>query len=414
MDRDVLNFFSPFERLEAGHENQLTRALLVLLRLSPLAHVAWLRLVDPARRLYELPPARFDTQRAAVRLAGKGDEPVELVSVFLAPEEPVSGGGIVTETDRGQVLDAIINYGGELLVVIENKIVEADDLQARHINVTGARAPIREGQEAVVVLWRDVLEAFTALRERHLVGGAEVAVLDDFLTYTEDHFSALGPFRSLRLAQGNVSRQNRRLRQVLGEAVGAEAVASPNGPYASMPGASTVGANAYLGITDEGTAVELALYPADTLSQARTFYRQPGVATTLRELLAQGWNARPNFHFGHMQRGFCWTCNHRELNEYVELWTQRINNEREVPRDRWDGYWTWLEHEHIACPEDRAEFNRHFNDTKRQNASPRPGLHLTQRWPLAEAEAVDARGELQHRVSEALSAALTAFGAPPL
>jgi len=27
MDRDPLNFFQPFERLPAGHENQLTRAL---------------------------------------------------------------------------------------------------------------------------------------------------------------------------------------------------------------------------------------------------------------------------------------------------------------------------------------------------------------------------------------------------
>jgi hypothetical protein len=36
--RDPLNFYSPYERLPAGHENQLTRALLVLLRMSPIAH----------------------------------------------------------------------------------------------------------------------------------------------------------------------------------------------------------------------------------------------------------------------------------------------------------------------------------------------------------------------------------------
>ena len=42
MDRDPLNFFQPFERLRANHENQLTRALLVVLRLSPIAHECWL------------------------------------------------------------------------------------------------------------------------------------------------------------------------------------------------------------------------------------------------------------------------------------------------------------------------------------------------------------------------------------
>ena len=45
MESDALNFFMPFRRLEPNHENQLTRALLVVLRFSPMAHAAWLRLV---------------------------------------------------------------------------------------------------------------------------------------------------------------------------------------------------------------------------------------------------------------------------------------------------------------------------------------------------------------------------------
>lgn len=32
--RDPLNFFEPFEQLPTGHENQLTRAFLVVLRHS--------------------------------------------------------------------------------------------------------------------------------------------------------------------------------------------------------------------------------------------------------------------------------------------------------------------------------------------------------------------------------------------
>lgn len=80
--RDPLNFISPYERLPAGHENQLTRVLLLLLRLSPLAHIEWLRLVDPNRRLAALPTPTFATsyprrtpsgrQRAAHELQGRG------------------------------------------------------------------------------------------------------------------------------------------------------------------------------------------------------------------------------------------------------------------------------------------------------------------------------------------------------
>jgi hypothetical protein len=41
MARDPLNFFSPFDELPPNHENQLTRALLVVLRLSPIARATW-------------------------------------------------------------------------------------------------------------------------------------------------------------------------------------------------------------------------------------------------------------------------------------------------------------------------------------------------------------------------------------
>ena len=94
--------------------------------------------------LHELPEASFTTQRRALHKPEPDAEPVDLISVFLAPGEP-SSGGVVTESDRGQVLDAIIDYGGELLVVLENKIadVSADEpTQALLLNTTGAHVVI--------------------------------------------------------------------------------------------------------------------------------------------------------------------------------------------------------------------------------------------------------------------------------
>ena len=415
MAHDALNFFTPFHRLEPNHENQLTRALLVVLRFSPIAHSAWLRLVAPDRELRTLPVAAFDTQRRAVRQAEEADEPAELISVFLAPEEPLAGAGVVTESDRGQVLDAVVDYGGELLVVVENKVAESDDRQARELNVTGARVRIGDEQEAVVVLWRDVIEALFGIRERRLVGGAEMALLDDFLTYVEDQFSQLGPLRTLALCQGNSFRQHRRLRQVLGDAVVEEAIASQYGPYVNTPAPEMIGANAYLRMAGEGTVVELALHPADTLTQAKAFYSRPEAIDGLRALREQpGWQVFPNFHFGYMQKGFGGTCNRCDLDRYLELWAARIEHEGLVPRRQWDEYWAWLESERIVCPEDRPRFDQHFIHTKRPNASPRPGLSLFRHWTLEEAEELDSRGILAGDVRQALDAALTAFGEPPL
>ena len=127
-----------------------------------------------------------------------------------------------------------------------------------------------------------------------------------------------------------------------------------------------------------------------------------------------GWYLAPNFHFGHMQRGFCWTTTSRDVDEYVELWTDEIHTAGAVVRADWNDYWAWLETERIAAPQDRPEFDRHFTETQRQTASPRPGLGLSRRWPLAEAEALDGRGALHAQVRDALDAALVAFGEPPL
>jgi hypothetical protein len=57
------NFFDPNKDIPAHHENQLTRAFLVVLRISPAAHQVWLSLAAPKHKRYELPRPRFDTQR---------------------------------------------------------------------------------------------------------------------------------------------------------------------------------------------------------------------------------------------------------------------------------------------------------------------------------------------------------------
>jgi hypothetical protein len=360
-----------------------------------------------------MPPPEYVTQRRAVRAESDGPEEAELISVFLAPERPLAGAGDVVESDRGQVLDAIIDYG-EVIAVVENKVFEADDLQAREINVQGTGVQIVGGREVVVVVWRDLLEALTGLRERDLVGGAEAALLDDFLAYVEDHFPDLGPFRTLGLCSGVQTRIDRRLRQVLGDAAGVEAEASPHGSRVATPAGTVAGRDAYLTLVD-GEEVQLAFYPADTLGQAAEFYGRPDVVEGVRALAkTDGWEVWPNFHFGHMQRGFCWTTSAIGVDDYLQLWQERIRTEGNVPRADWSSYWSWLIELGIAEPGDRQDFDRNFTETARKTATPRPGLGLARRWSLADAEVLDSAGELVPGIREAMEHALAAVGEPEL
>ena len=48
------------------------------------------------------------------------------------------------------------------------------------------------------------------------------------------------------------------------------------------------------------------------------------------------WEAGPKFHFGHFQRGYCWTHSTCSLDDYIELWRTAIGDAGEVPRDHWN------------------------------------------------------------------------------
>jgi hypothetical protein len=159
--------------------------------------------------------------------------------------------------------------------------------------------------------------------------------------------------------------------------------------------------------------VEFAVYPADTLTQAKAFYRRHNSLAGVSTLRSRSsWVIEPNFHFGSFQRGYCWTCNERPLDEYVELWVRRIGSEAAVPRVDWDRYWSWLVEQRIACARDRPEFDEVFMMSNRPVAVPRPGLKLARRWPLADVSAVSSGDDLSRGVRAALNEALAAFGAP--
>ena len=257
----------------------------------------------------------------------------------------------------------------------------------------------------MVLLWRDILEAFIALRERNLVTGAEAILLDDFMTYVEDYFPSLGPFRTLALCGRDHGRMTRRLRQLLGEVAGCEPVVIDYGPFVKL--SSDLVSHVFLRVADDEEGIELSFSPALTLTQARNFYQRHEVVSAIKELARrQEWYARPNFHFGYRSFSFK-TSGPIELDEYIDLWEQRITDgEGEVPAKDWGSYWEELVALGVVDPDDRSRFNRDFSN--RPSATPQPGLVVRRRWPIAEAEALDSQGRFTNEVQEALSQVLAA------
>ena len=412
--QDRLNFFEPWER-PASHENQLTRALLVVLRYCPIAHQAWLSLIEaaapldqrlPRLALYSLSRPTFDTQRAQIYRSEdqpKTNEPIKGISVLCAADASTEVKGAVLESDRGQVLDGIIRYGDRCVIVLESKLHEsADDRQARNINLHGQ--PVQFDGPVRRISWRDVLASFTDLadQDRRLVSGAEREVLNDFLAFVDKNFPHLGPFNTIERCAGEPSRVRRRLDAILNEVLGTNDT--------TLPGTHTSVKLARLEYESEKRLVELHMWPADTLEQARSFYARPEAVERVLKLQNEGWSIWPNFHFGFMATGYCGTNATMPVAEYLQYWLERIDNARQIERRDWDHYWRNLVHEKIATPEDRESFDRDFTKTKKRSATPRPGVECMFIWHMDEAERLDARGQLRNAVRKRINQLLEALG----
>ena len=407
-----LNFFAPYSSLSAGHENQLTRALMVVLRYSPMAHQAWLRLVAPDRELQKLHTAEFAIQQERLLpdySAVEEAEEIPGISVWLAPDaEGIEAA--VEPSDRRQVLDAIVSYGGDLVVVIENKIGWGKPTQQPYqVNLHGT--PVRFDQPPRSVRWQDVLEVLADLVERNLVHGAERMVVSDFLGFVEENFLHIGPYSSLRRCGDSAFRIDRRLDIVQGLATGS---AEGKGQGWRDIERSDKVFMAWLGYDPDSKLVSLKMYPADTLGQARAFYRDPESVQTVLDLRADGWQVRPNFHWGFAARGYAWCSSPLAVEAYCEYWIKEIPGTREVARPEWDAYWTRLEADGIVDQSGREAFDQELVASQRQKISARPGLFCEYSWPLHEAKQMDDRGALVGAVRERINQMLRALRAAGL
>jgi len=381
-----------------------------VLRICPVAHQVWLSLAAPSRKLYELPrPWRFDTQRWQMFDSPRDVvEPIEGISVLQAADiQPVDGkDGKVQITDRGQVLDGIVNYGDELLIVIETKLDgPVATRQAQDLNVHGA--PVRFDGGLVSVSWRHLLAAWYDLIESEVVVGAERTIIVDFLDFVERWFPRVGPFMTLARCKCNGFRVNRRLNAVLDQIAG-----GLTKEWLELPSRSTID-RAYLHFEQSSRDVRLVMYPADTLTQAKTFYAHPEHVSRMLALRDSGWNVEPNFHFGHIAPGLVWTTTDAPLEEYVGYWREHIEGTGAVQRVEWGDFWRQLVERQFATDEEKAKFDQSFTNTRRSSATPRPGLCCSYSWKLSDAERLDDGGRLVVAVEEQLNVMLRALGEKP-
>lgn len=416
-----LSIFRPYSN--AGHEDSLTRAALLVMHLVPLAHEAFLGLID-ADRLARLPPAEFDMQTGTLSSTGGGsgsddgnNDIASLVSVFLGPHEsfPTDAGELDLESERKARYDGVIQYGDTLLVVIESKLFEGEpDWQSLAINTTGVSFG---SSDRKLVTWPVLLDLWWRLLEQEILSATERSVVIDFFDYAEDHFGWLLPFTDLARCGDNPGRRGRRLKNILSEVTGKEATQHAARATVRVP-AERIKAIQRIDLYAETDQLVLAMWPGELKAQAQHLYGSPErVEALLRVTEMDEWSLKPCFNVAYRNANYharWYTTPSMDGATYAKGWTRDLENAGGWRRERLENgeLWAWLLDRGYAVEEDRPGLNR-LLETRVQDFHARPTLEIRRSWSWAEAvEADDGEGRLIDEIGEAITAVLAAVDQP--
>lgn len=399
---DRLNFFNPFRHKPLEYEDVLTRAFFVLMRYEPLVLAVFLDCIREAieRAGYELPPPLTAAEQPADLYTQTGtikSEEGRLVSVLLTDEWD-GPAPKVELVDRSAVYDGVVQLG-DWTFIVESK-PDHTHVNVRQLCPSNSSLPPEHDldliPEAVCLPWNLVLVRIQGLQERSLLFGAGGLLVHDFLDLVDQDHPQLAPFKSFAICGGNLHRLRRRCDSIIGD------MAEPlGGEPQDRAGRDR---HVYLknGIAQEihlrpreqgveGWDLQLRLWPADTVGQARRFYRNADREAFLG-LQESGWEILPNLHFS-----FIGTHLHNvqaasiEPAPYFKAWA---DGELPFGRGPAEGpeYSEAVEalREHgFLSDDDVSELHRHFRDTARGHMNVIPGFSLRYGWEGENAENLD-------------------------
>jgi hypothetical protein len=422
-----LNLFEPYRELGRGHEDQLTRAAMIVLRLVPMARETLLREIgEPSQA--RLPDCVLDMQATNLvdpseeNLAAGEVERKRLVSVFLTPDtEPVDISPEITEIDRGQRFDGVLRFDPELVVVLESKVcrrwARRDGKRVAELNLGGTRFAQRR---TCVLRWHDLLESWWRLAELGVLAPAEQAIVADVLSYAHQDFGQLLPYGTLRRVGRDPVRRKWRLRSLLAEASGIEPERAGL-VHVRLDTALGVASMQRAALDVEGERLTLHLWPGELKAQAEQLYAG-GRAERLCELLGEdgdAWRVRPQPLLGSrnapVRTRVYLTCE-LDPGEYARRWQgedwKRVGAHHRSRVS--DELWPWLLERGYAAERDSIRIEPFLRALGRRFAHLRPSMHVSRSWSWEEAERLDDEAVLAGEIRAALNRVLELLDEPPL
>ena len=343
-----LNYFHPYISKSPHHEDQLTRAYLVLLRYSFHCAVSFydycLKETDSIRNennisetlpyLNELLQCDwiFETQKRNPHIISN-----LLISVLITDDyiEKLQTTSVIP-SERNACYDGIISIGNEMTFIIEVK--------PRSQNVWfNQLSPSRENlsddttvfPKPIILQWKEIIKNLNSLNNFPTISSQEKMMINDFLEFVDDLFPALNPYDSFELCKNNEGLLERRIENVLKSITKDESKVSYHRGWGNIIRVHEdfdeiyqIGLISQYNHDDYSWYLDLCFSFADIVNQARAFYKR---TIQWENLQASGWLIKPNFHVAFRSQGLVWFQSN-EIQKYIDYWKNNFNEIRQYQR----------------------------------------------------------------------------------
>ena len=421
---DRLNIYNPYESKETNHEDQLTRAYLILLKYSFHAFFAFF---DYCRDKFELENKKhslsllecmekdwtIDTQR------GNPEIETDYLLSILITDKNIKNESPISPSDRNARYDGIITFGSKLTMIIENKpksdYVWFDQLNPSKQNLSEDTIVY---EESVVLEWKEIIKHLNSLKSVSTISGYEKIMFDDFLSFVDKKFSYLNPYDYFSLCKNDKSLLGRRIENILKSIVRGSIEIKYHqgwGYYIDAPfeQITKIGLILYddLGKKNDWS-LGLEFHFGQTQNQARSLYNSDINISNLEMFDDCEWY--PVFHVSFMSTTLVTfeSPSSISIKEYTDYW---INKNKKDPicqlgRDKVKGYLDSLAKDNIIVydTDKQKEMDDVFFATERQSLNICPEFYLVFYIPAQTAIEKDNKtGELKELISKKIKEGLS-------
>jgi len=412
-----LNYFTPYQSKPEYHEDQLTRAFLVVLRYVPVALAAFMEAIRnklnesdisfPSYLLENVTIENIDTQVTNPPTEGVTD----LIAVMMTDNNWTEE----LEVRRRKYdvrYDGVIQVGS-IIITLENKPCSQNIWPEQISPGLDEDSEIHVYPKGVVLYWPDIISMLGSLLSRDILGHCENTLIDDFLSFVQYNFPLLNPYYNLEVCKGNSALLNLRCKNIM-EKIAPDSIRYHRGAdycIVVTPGAVK---EIYLRYRPDDRAIYLSLYPGDTMNQAKALYKEIDI-DSLQALQQNGWSAGQNLHFSHIQKHLHWSESEIGINDYVDYWKVNIEKISQVNRDEttlFNKYIDELLVLNLITKEDAKALDELFNQSSRGHIRPCPGIYLEYCWPLEEAAKLDKDEKFSEEVKARIKEAFDVWTPP--